>query len=96
MFFELSKTTPGTVLSKQLAAYGCKMKVVIKSLASATRLLVAWDRHLFIEDRARQAQIAQDNNDVRGTFGIVRSLAGSKAKHLQFVLQDDGVTKTST
>ncbi|CAK0811430.1 unnamed protein product [Prorocentrum cordatum] len=48
-------------------------------LAYLVKHFVHFDRHLFLEDKAREAQCAAARGDWRGTFGVVRSLSGRAA-----------------
>ena len=48
---------------------------------------MALDRHEFVESKAYDAQIAPDNNDVRGCFAVVRALHGGKPRALKPILK---------
>ena len=57
-------------------------------------MLVALDRHEFVERKAYDAQIAHAFNDVRGCFAVVRALHGGekprsfRARSLNFIAID--------
>ena len=50
----------------------------------------ALDRHEFVEREAYNAQIAYDNNDVRGCFAVVRALHGGKPRAHKTILKKCG------
>ena len=54
---------------------------------------MALDRHEFVERKAYDAQIAHDNNDVRGCFAVVRALHGGKPRAHKTMLKK-GCEKT--
>ena len=52
----------------------------MKEFSAAVKWLLALDRHEFVDGEAYDAQIAHDNNDVRGCFAVVRALHGGKPR----------------
>ena len=58
--------------------------------SAAVKWLVALDRHEFVEREAYDAQIAHDNNEVRGCFAVVRALHGGKPRAHKTILKKNG------
>ena len=74
----------------RLDAIGKLLKAAIRKLVTSYRLLLAWDRHEWIQQRAGEAQQAKEANDTRSCFAIARSLGAGKPKPLQVIGMKDG------
>ena len=64
-----------------------KLRARLKDFSAAVKWLVTLDRHEFAEKQAYDAQIAHDNNDVRGCFAVVRALSGGKPRAHKTILK---------
>ena len=75
------------VSAKGMQSNGMRLRTKLKELSAAVKWLVALDRHEFVERKAYDAQIAHDNNDVRGCFAGVRALHGGKPRAHKTILK---------
>ena len=66
--------------AKRVQVNGTMLRTQLKEFSAAVKWLVALDGHEFVERKAYDAQIAHDNNDVRGCFAVVRALHGGKPR----------------
>ena len=70
------------VNAKSVQSNGMMLRTKLKEFSATVKWLVALDKHEFVERKAYDAQIAHDNNDVRGCFAVVRALHGGKPRTL--------------
>ena len=73
--------------AESMQSGGKKLRVWLEDFSAAVEWLGALDRHEFVEKVASDAQIAHDNNDVRGCFAVVRALSGSKPRAHKTILK---------
>ena len=76
--FDLSKLAEESWLTSKLEQMVVELKAKFEFLSGTCKVQVASDRHDWIESRAGEAHSVSENNDVRGCFAIVRSLAGAE------------------
>ena len=77
------------VSAKGVQSNGMRLRTKLKEFSAAVKWLVALDRHEFVERKAYDAQIAHDNNDVRGCFAVVRALHGGKPRAHKTILKKE-------
>ena len=84
----------GFVSAKGVQSNGTRLRPKLKDFSAAVEWLVALDRREFVERKAYDAQIARDNNDVRGCFAVVRALHGGKPRaHKTIFKKERGKTQ---
>ena len=74
------------VSAKGVQSNGMRLRTELKDFSTAIKWLIL-DRHELVERKAYDAQIAHDNNDVRGCFAVVRALHGGKPRAHKTILK---------
>ena len=78
---------------RRVQATGMMLRTKLNEFSAAVKWLVL-DRHQSVERKAHDAQIAHDNNDVRGCFA--RALHEGKPRAHKMILKKNGEKKLKT